>query len=117
MSDGKKMASESTDYSVRFDESMQVDDVAHAVSGHARESHEALRVQDRISKEAKITVAEIMRKWVMVFFCMIVVVSVSSTYAPFPVNIVIGIVGGMCGIVVTDHYRTIRITRETVKIE
>ena len=117
MSDVKKTASESTHHTRGIRESTQMGDVVDVVLNQVRESHEVLRVQDRISGKAKITITEIMRKWIVIFFCMIVIVSVSGAFVPFPVNVAVGIVGGMCGVVLADRYGTVHVTRKTVEIE
>ena len=99
-----------------LDERTEISDSVNEELKQKREAHDTISIQDDISKEAKITIAKILRKWIGIFFCIIVVASVSSTYVPFPMNIAVGIVGGVCGLVLADRYRTVGISRVHKKV-
>ena len=108
---------ESKHYEVGLDETVQLDEAVDAKPNYVRELSDKIQIGDAVGGDAKISIIETLREWIVIFFCMIVIVSVSGALVPFPVNIVVGIVGGMCGVVIADRYGTSHVTRKDVKIE
>ena len=85
---------------------MEISDELSAKVGRRRNLSDSVSISDNLHVEVAQVLTQIKPKWVKIFFSIIVVVSVSSALVPHPIGIVIGIIGGSCGILLADHYRT-----------
>ena len=91
---------------------MEIHDTVTTKVRRARGLSENVQIQDKLYGKVERLLTKTKPKWIKIFFGVIVLVSVSSTLVPFPMNIVVGIVGGFVGILLADHYRTNDIMRD-----